>query len=275
MMDKEADIKILDENFFLKANPKHTIGLIFDVDELLFDNRNEIHSAYKSLLTSRAIVPEKGEAFLGKDLFEVISNIKFKYNLSESIEELVQERRAVYIDKLDKSKSHPCVGVKELFWFIERNRAFLDIRTAYVTSSEKAFTEIILKKIFTDIKMNKYILNPDRFFFSRDGQYASTCWAEGLVKKPDPILYKTTIAKMGLAPHQCIAFEDSLSGFLSAYKVGTNVVLVPKQRNYKHFLHFKYNELYEGRICKLKSLKDFLPFLENIKKYAKKEGKYG
>ena len=254
----------MNKDLFKSINPQHTIGLIFDVDELLFDNREEIRSAYRALVEARSIMLQRDESFSGKNLFDIISNIKLKYNLSESVDELVRERRAVYIEKLKNSKSSPRAGVKELFEFIENNRPSLNIRIAYATSSEKAFNEIVMKKIFNDIGMYKYALDPDSFFFQNNGEPASTCWENGLVKKPDPMLYKITMAKMKLPPSQCIAFEDSLSGYKAAHTAGLNIVVIPGQRNYKHFIDIEYKVLYEDRFCKLASLKDFMPFLKTL-----------
>lgn len=250
---------------FADFKPGAALGLIFDVDELLFDNRAEIYSAYESLLTSRAITPEKGDTFPGKDLFETIENIKNKYGLKETLDELVQERRAVYIEKLRRTQSGPCKGVKELFEFIDDVRTTRDIRVAYTTSSERAFTEIILKKIFKDIGMNKYMSDPDAFFFKDRQTVVSTCWQEGLKKKPDPIMYKMTMEKMKLTPAQCIAFEDSLSGFKSAYTAGVNkVVVIPNSRSRKHFEQYEFEKGHERRICRFESLTDFVSELRDF-----------
>ncbi|MDD5617876.1 MAG: HAD family phosphatase [Candidatus Omnitrophica bacterium] len=258
---------------FKNINTRETVGLIFDVDELLFDNNKEIHAAYEEILKSRLIAPKKNETFPGRNLFEIISRIKSKYNLNESLDELIKERRTAYIERLKNSKSKPCCGVKELFEFIEENRADLNIRIAYATSSEKAFTEIILRKIFVDISMPKYILNPNSFFFSDNGEHASTCWKQGLTKKPEPDIHNITLEKMRLLPSQCIAFEDSRSGFQAAYAAGLNVIIIPNKNNHKDFSSFKYRNIHEGRICKLKSLRDFLPFLKTLKQ--KKENNLG
>lgn len=250
---------------FKNIDIKKIVGLIFDVDELLFDNNKDIRFAYEEILKTRFIVPEIGEMYLGKNLFEIVSKIKSKYKLRESLDELVQERRIMYLEKLKTSTSKPCCGVKEIFKFIEKNKRYLNIRIAYATSSEKVFTEIILKKIFTEISMPQYAANPDSFFFNSDGECASTCWRQGLTKKPNPEIHNRTVTKMKLEPQQCIAFEDSLSGFQAAYAAGLNVIIIPNKNNKNKFLQHDYETVYEDRICKLNSLKDFLPFLKSLR----------
>ena len=45
--------------------------------------------------------------------------------------------------------------------------------------------------------------------------------------KPHPDPYLATAAKLGLAPHRCLAFEDSVNGCISAKAAGMRVVAVP------------------------------------------------
>lgn len=48
-----------------------------------------------------------------------------------------------------------------------------------------------------------------------------------IVGKPDPAVYRTTMSLLGAEPHQCVAFEDSLSGIQSAKAAGAMVIAVP------------------------------------------------
>ncbi len=45
--------------------------------------------------------------------------------------------------------------------------------------------------------------------------------------KPHPAPYLATATKLGIAPHHCLAFEDSVTGCLSAKSAGMKVVAVP------------------------------------------------
>jgi len=45
--------------------------------------------------------------------------------------------------------------------------------------------------------------------------------------KPDPELYQTAVAALGLQPHQAIAFEDAPNGLLAAKRAGLFCVAVP------------------------------------------------
>jgi beta-phosphoglucomutase-like phosphatase (HAD superfamily) len=84
-------------------------------------------------------------------------------------------------------------------------------------------------------------------------------------KKPSPMVYEETLAKLGLASNQCIAFEDSQSGFEAATTAGLNIVVVPTPISQSSFGHIDYNAFNPEGVCKLKSLSEFLPVLDMLK----------
>ena len=49
--------------------------------------------------------------------------------------------------------------------------------------------------------------------------------------KPDPALYLLAAARLGVAPEDCIAFEDSENGARAAQAAGIRVVVVPDLRH--------------------------------------------
>lgn len=241
-----------------KIDTTKTIGLIFDVDELLYDNSREIFLAYRSLLDFRNIPMHAEECFPGSNLFEIISGIKERYSIDEETDVLVNERRQKYIELIQNNDSAVKKGVKEIFSFLEENKGDLNVRLAYASSSEKVFIEIILKKVFSSCGLAHYIGNPDRFFYNNGNISASTWWEPGLKKKPDPMIYSQTIKKLGLAGEQCLAFEDSASGLKAALAAGLNVIVVPSARSRKHFEELKCDSIYKNKYCIMESMLDFL-----------------
>lgn len=76
--------------------------------------------------------------------------------------------------------------------------------------------------------------------------------------KPHPAVYLTTSKKLNVEPFNCIAFEDSLSGLLSAQKANIKTVAVPSITEYS-------NAKYEIAQLKLSQLSDFtLAHLEQL-----------
>ena len=250
---------------FKKLNLNETVGLLFDVDELLSSNRREIHQAYKVLMESLGVSVFPDEDFKGKDLFEILTRLKEKYGVTDPLETLVQKRRQIYLKIVENSSLQACVGVKELFNFFENQRNKLNVRIGYVTSSEKAMTDIVLAKLFEFIGMSYYVDKPNDFFYQNDGVLASTCWESPLKKKPSPQLYQLTMDKMNIQPQQCIAFEDSLSGCLAAIKAGANVVVIPSGDEQALV---ELIEKFENRVIRFNSLIDFVPYLNLLPQIA-------
>lgn len=249
-----------------KIDTAKTIGLIFDVDELLYDNSREIFLAYRSLLDLRNIPMHAQECFPGKNLFEIISGIKERYSISEDTQTLVDERRNKYVELIRDSDSAVKKGVKEVFCFLEKNKEDLNVRLAYASSSEKLFIDIILKKVFKFCGLDNYADGPDRFFYNNaDNKLASTWWEPGLKKKPDPMIYCETVKKLGLPGRQCIAFEDSHSGLKAALEAGINVIVVPSAGSEKYFRGLKPDVIYEDKYCIMGSMFDFLGPLSSIR----------
>ncbi len=228
---------------FEEINKNYTIGLIFDVDELLFDNRREIFLAYVSLLTTRNIAVYPKETFPGKNLFDIINNLRGRYSIEDSIEVLVAERREKYIQLLKKSNALIKYGVWTIFNYIHHYKP--NVRLAYATSSEQSFTNIILGKVFNQCGV------PREFFF-----YTSTCWKPGMLKKPNPVIYLETIEKLGLPTSQCIAFEDSKSGVEAALSAGLKVICVPSSNSAAC--------IRSDRLQTLESLGSFMPTLMDL-----------
>ena len=45
--------------------------------------------------------------------------------------------------------------------------------------------------------------------------------------KPDPALYRTVVEWLEVAPHEAVAFEDSLNGLIAAKRAGLYCVVIP------------------------------------------------
>lgn len=67
--------------------------------------------------------------------------------------------------------------------------------------------------------------------------------------KPHPAVYIATAAKLGIAPHECIAFEDSFTGLRSAHAAKMITICVPNPEVYDDpkfdLAHYKLRSLEE------------------------------
>ncbi|MEW5998574.1 MAG: HAD-IA family hydrolase [Pseudomonadota bacterium] len=53
------------------------------------------------------------------------------------------------------------------------------------------------------------------------------CAEDAEVKKPDPAVYRVALTKLGIAPYEGVAIEDSRNGLLAAHGAGVPVVFTP------------------------------------------------
>ena len=75
-------------------------------------------------------------------------------------------------------------------------------------------SEILIRAVIGKLDIERYI----QAICSADDE------AEG---KPDPAVYLTAARRLGVLPEQCVAFEDSPNGVLSAKAAGMFCILVP------------------------------------------------
>lgn len=77
--------------------------------------------------------------------------------------------------------------------------------------------------------------------------------------KPDPALYRTAAEWLEVAPHEAVAFEDSLNGLVAAHRAGLYCVVVPNALT--HQLDLGEADLRLGSLAEM-SLADLLARLE-------------
>jgi HAD superfamily hydrolase (TIGR01509 family) len=62
------------------------------------------------------------------------------------------------------------------------------------------------------------------------------CREDVVAPKPEPEIYRLVAAKLGVAGHQTVAFEDSLTGLTAARRAGLRTVAVPNRATAHHAL---------------------------------------
>jgi len=185
------------------------INFCFDVDELLISNKGSIKSSYIELLDSRDILIEDGEVFEGRNLFDILQNIKEKYVIQDSIDSLAYERKNSYITELIESPPIIKRGAIDFISMLKRNHNCI---ISYATSSERTFMDILLATSLRDVDFDFGI-----------------AWDESLNKKPSGDLYQKCIDISKIESNQTVAFEDSVSGVYSALSCGIKTILIPSR----------------------------------------------
>jgi len=180
-------------------------AIIFDLDGVIIDSmklhtklEKEVCKKYKIKVPSSV-----SRKFPGWKIEEIFSYIVKNFSDKKiDIKRMIKDKYKAMLKLVDKEiKEVP--GAIE---FVKRARKFFK-KTALVTSSEKKFTELILKK------------------FNLKGSFDVVMTANDFVRgKPDPEPYLKAIKLLKVKPGECIVIEDADNGIVSAKVAGCKTI---------------------------------------------------
>lgn len=183
-------------------------AVIFDMDGLLIDSEPLWREGIIKIFNNLGIpfTDEDCKETMGMRIDEVVNYWIVKLNLKNIehdnlVNEIVDE--VIY---LVKTKGKVLEGVHEIIDLI----ATEDIPMAIASSSPTKLINAVLEKIKIEDKM--------QVIFSAEFE------SHG---KPHPSVYISTANKLGVHPNECLAFEDSPNGVLSAKSAKMKCVAVP------------------------------------------------
>ncbi|MCM8711406.1 HAD family phosphatase [Clostridium sp. SYSU_GA19001] len=181
---------------------------IFDMDGVIIDSEPIYYKICSEFLNGLNVNMTKDEyyTYVGKPAEEMWKSLKKKYNLKESIEELVKINRENYINYLKTSTEEKLIdGVMELMKSLYENNIKLALASS--TSLKNIYT--VLDK-FNLTKFFQVIVSGDDI-------------KEG---KTSPQIFLYTAEKLKAAPCECIVIEDSCLGINSAKKAGMKCIAI-------------------------------------------------
>lgn len=181
------------------------IGLIFDMDGVIVENHKYHYLSWQELASSRGI--EITEEFYrlnmnGRTIDELV---RIVFNLDVSKEEaraIGMEKEEIYRD-LYRAHRAPTKGLIE---FLESAKA-LEIPMIVGTSAPNENVVFTLD----GLDLRKYFL----------GVVDDMMVTKG---KPDPEVYQKCATAIGIAPSNCIVFEDAVSGITAGKSAGAKVI---------------------------------------------------
>lgn len=180
-------------------------GLLFDMDGVLVNNLEVHREAFAEFFRRYGVertFDELSRVF-GKGNDDIMGELMPREVVDRvGIRELGNEKEAVYRE-IYAPTIVPQPGLLE--FLAESERAGL--RAAVGSSGYRANVDFVLDKC-----------NIRRYFKAAvAGDEVTRC-------KPDPEIYLTAAAKLGLEPHECVVFEDAEAGIESAKRAGIKVV---------------------------------------------------
>ncbi|GMK39584.1 phosphatase [Paenibacillus sp. CCS19] len=179
-------------------------AVIFDMDGVLIDS----HSISSQMLCETAngfgcnLTIDEIKAWGSLSSRQFWANVKNAYDLSQSLEELIQSYN---VDReIEKYKEIGLMpGVKNLLKDIKAE----GIKTAIATSASRKR----MNAVVTIFELSDYF-----------DQYV--CDDEVKMSKPDPGIYLLAAKKLGINPSSCVVIEDSNNGLRSAKFAGMKCI---------------------------------------------------
>lgn len=180
-------------------------AVIFDMDGVIIDSE-PIHFEV-DMQTMRDlgfdISSEELEKYVGTTNEYMFTDLKNKYNINQSIEEIINYKVELTKKKIIQSDLDPIEGIKELLVDLKNK----NIPTAIASSSPRSFIDVVVAK-FNLQDYFKYIISGE----------------EVVNGKPAPDVYIETAKKLGLPPEECTVIEDSRNGVLAAKTAGMKCI---------------------------------------------------
>lgn len=178
---------------------------IFDMDGVIIDSEPlhfEVDQYVMNKLGVR-ISKQELEEYVGMTNPEMWADLVQKYNLIESIEDIISLQLQTKMAMLDKSQEKPIEGVIELITLLNQS----NISIGLASSSPRVFIEAVLNK------------------FGIQEFFQSIISGEEVAKgKPAPDIYLKTAEILQAKVEDCIVLEDSRNGVLAAKAAGMKVI---------------------------------------------------
>lgn len=185
-------------------------AVIFDMDGLLIDSEPFWLEAQREMLPRVGIrmTDDMWKETLGIRNKEVVKLLyaKHPWDLNRiSLEDLDDKIAEYVIDSINR-KGEAMEGVGELLSFFREQ----NVKTALASSSDFRVIDAVLDKL--NIQDSFEVVHS-----AETEEYG----------KPHPAVYLTTAKKLGIAPLNCLALEDSVNGLISAKAARMKCVVVP------------------------------------------------
>ena len=181
-------------------------GVIFDMDGVLVNNMSVHFEAFAAMAERYNLTAEEGVDFThlnGRGNDDIIGALFPPHIIAEKgVEALAAEKEALYRE-IYAPKIAPVAGLRELLAEI-RNAG---LRCAVGSSGPRVNVDFVLDRCaiepYFDVRIS--------------GDMVTRC-------KPDPEIFLTAASRLGIAPEDCLVFEDAKAGIAAAKAAGMKVI---------------------------------------------------
>jgi HAD superfamily hydrolase (TIGR01509 family) len=192
-------------------------AFIFDMDGTIINTESAWQNVTKHVLKMyRGIekLTEEQQKFLyslsGLGLENAASEVKRYFDLKQSIDEIVtQKTQAVDLYFNDVNFIE---GFEQFHKRLQEH--------AFPTSIATNADPVTLRKLSQQMNFKHFFGN--NLYCSAD---------VGNKAKPDPAVFLHAARQLGVAPHECVVFEDSIAGFKAAQAAGIKCIAIKSETN--------------------------------------------
>ncbi len=188
-------------------------AVIFDMDGLLINSEPFWQESETKVFTSIGLDVNKKmfEQFMGKRIDEVVEVMYKMSPWNHVSKEKVVEDIVENVIRLVLEKGECLAGVRKTL----ENLKKASFKIGLASSSKMKIISAVLDKL----KLHEYFEVIHSAEFEKYG-------------KPHPQVFISTADMLGIHPSECVVFEDSLNGVISALAAGMKCIAVPEKDAY-------------------------------------------
>jgi len=180
-------------------------AVIFDMDGVIIDSEPMHFKVDKKLLRMAGLEVDKNflNRYVGVSNPEMFADIREKFNISLSINELLDLKQKFLLEALNETKLTAIDGVEKLILDLASH----DVLPAIASSSPRIFIEAVIRKL----KLEQY--------------FKAVVSGEEVEKsKPAPDIFLKAVSLLDIKPDECIVIEDSSAGVEAASAAGIRCI---------------------------------------------------
>lgn len=183
-------------------------AVVFDMDGLIIDSEPLWREAEREIFGSIGVIltDEMCASTMGQRIDEVVAHWYRRFPWEGPAKEEVEARVVDRVISLVRQKGSALPGVRTAL----ANCRSVGLRTALASSSAPRIITAAL----------------DRLGLRGEFEVIKSAQDEP-AGKPDPAIYLSAAASLGVMPDECLALEDSLNGVLAAKAAGMTCIAIP------------------------------------------------
>ncbi|MGO1368855.1 MAG: HAD family hydrolase [Senegalia sp. (in: firmicutes)] len=181
-------------------------AIIFDMDGVIVNSEPELIKIEIEYMKNLGVTITKSDLdeFVGTNSYYMFNKLKNKYNLNKTVDEIVDEVRAIYLDHIQSKENVNAIkGVINLIREL-KNRG---IRMVVASSSpvswiEKTIDTLEIRDCFEELISGDFVKE----------------------SKPQPDIFLYALDKLNIKNDEAIVIEDSENGVTASKRAGIKVI---------------------------------------------------